>query len=120
MVFKGQTVDSEMLVTLAACTQWVIGLGTFYFSFFFFFLELPTVGGGVASVTNWSLLSNRERRLLNQPIHIFIRAEERLYSKYTHHRQNKASDDQITSCHLLHLARRSTKVLHTDCGRVEY
>lgn len=46
MVFKGQTVDSEMLVTLAACTQWVIGLGTFYFSFFFFFLELPTVGGG--------------------------------------------------------------------------
>lgn len=39
-VFKRQTIDSEKLVTLAACTQWVIGLGNFYFTF----LELPTVG----------------------------------------------------------------------------
>lgn len=30
-------------------------------------------------MTNWSLLSKKDRRLLNQPIHIFIRAEEMLY-----------------------------------------
>lgn len=65
--------DFEKLVTLAACAQWVIGLGNLYFTFF----ELPTVGK--KCVTNWSLLSNRNRRLLNQPIHIFIRTEEMLY-----------------------------------------
>lgn len=58
-------------------------------------------------MTNWSLLSNRDRRLLNQPIHIFIRAEEMFYPS-TH----KPLVSQNKACCLSGLEQK-----HVDLGR---